>query len=591
MTSRAAGQIVEQLRKRIFRATCEKNMKKVRGLQKLMLRSLSNILVSVRKVTQVNQGKATAGIDGLHSLTPNERVELVNSLTNYKAWNPKPARRVYIPKRNGKKRPLGIPTITDRCIQAMVKNALEPHWEAKFEAVSYGFRPGRSCKDAQGRIYSNLKSSRGVPCKKPWVVEADISGCFDNISHDYLMKTIGNFPARKLIYFWLKAGYVEGDVFHTTNSGTPQGGIISPLLANIALDGLEAHLGINYLMIRDKGELKWRNRGKRTLVRYADDFVVLCQTEEDAISAKEEIGNWLESRGLRLSPEKTKITSAYDGFDFLSWNFRIYRDIHTKSGVKTLIKPSAESIKSVQQNLRDCFSKHRGNQLWLLIKNANAIIRGWAAYHNGSVSSKVFDNLDIWLYQHQWKWIERRTAKMSRKSRKARYYGRFNPNYPKQQWVFGDQETGMYMLKFSWTPIERHQMVIFNYSPDDPKLKKYWDDRAARESKITAKNKLTKFKQSVIARQKYLCPVCRQNVILGDEAIHLHHIVPRQENGGESVENLVFLHRSCHHKIHALGTNTPEALKAMGLNLEIYQRLKRANDRWQERHGKESKRT
>ena len=355
--------IVEKLRKRIFRATRQKEMKKVRGLQKLMLRSTSNIFVSIRKVTQINKGKSTAGIDQRIALTPIERTELLKELSSFKAWKPIPAKRVYIPKKNGKKRPLGIPSIVDRCIQAMVKNALEPYWEAQFEPTSYGFRPARSAKDAMARLFINLKCTRGkygcVPPKKQWIVEGDIKGCFDNISHNYLIKSIGNFPARKLIKYWLSSGYIDNNIFYETNQGTPQGGIISPLLANIALHGLEKKLGIKYTEHKVKGrKTTWLNKTERAIVRYADDFVILCQTKEDAIKTKEKTANWLKQRGLELSPEKTKITHVKEGFDFLSWNFRLYESTRGKSGFKLWIKPSHESVVRFVSNRN--FEKNEG---------------------------------------------------------------------------------------------------------------------------------------------------------------------------------------------------------------------------------------
>ena len=579
---------VKRLRQRIFRATRSGNIKMVRNLQRLMLRSYSNIVVSVRRATQINQGKVTAGTDKKVALSPVERIEMVNSLTNYKAWKPLPTRRVYIPKRNGKKRPLGIPSITDRCLQAMVKNALEPYWEAKFEATSYGFRPARSTKDAYQRIFLNLKSSpQGKPPKKVWVVEADIKGCFDNISHDYLMETISNFPARKLIHNWLKAGYIDKNVFHNTETGTPQGGICSPLLANIALHGLESYLGIKYKERIDKnGNPYWTNVSNRTLVRYADDVVILCESKEDAIKAKDETESWLRTRGLNLSPEKTRITSAYEGFDFLGWNFRLYKVSNTKSGVKTLIKPSALSIKSIRQSLKDCFKKHRGNKLEKLIKEANAIIRGWTLYHNGAISSKIFATLDKWLYELQKKWVKRRTPKMNKKNRAKNYFGRFNPNHPKDKWVFGDRETGAYTLKFSWTHIERHQLVTYNYSPDNPKLKDYWTKRDARVSRTKAENKNNKFLANIYKRQKYNCPICHQNLMDSEEEIHLHHIIPKKENGGDDIRNLIYMHLSCHHKLHAKGTNTPEALKLLGLTSEDSQKLERINLTWRNKQKK-----
>jgi RNA-directed DNA polymerase len=311
---RKANRIVRQLRQRIFKATQNGDIKRVRSLQRLMLRSHSNVLLSVRKATQDNKGKKTAGVDRVLVKTPLQRMKLTNDLAmNNKDWQPKPTRRVYIPKSNGKNRPLGIPTIRDRCLQAIVKNALEPYWEAKFEGCSYGFRPGRSVHDAIGKIYQCMRPHK----TKKWIVDADISGCFDNIDHDNLMKSIGNFPARRLISAWLKSGYVDGNTFHRTEFGTPQGGIISPLLANIALNGLEKHLGVKY-------NKKGNSIGKRILVRYADDFVILCESEDDALKAKETTAEWLGLRGLELSKEKTNIVHVSEGFDFLGFNIRQY---------------------------------------------------------------------------------------------------------------------------------------------------------------------------------------------------------------------------------------------------------------------------
>ena len=577
----SAYRTVERLRKRIFKATRQGDMKKVRSLQRLMLRSRANILVSVRRATQMNQGKATAGIDNKTALTPAERVEMVKALQDYKAWNPKPAKRVYIPKKNGLKRPLGIPTITDRCIQALVKNALEPYWEAKFEATSYGFRPARSTRDARERIYVNLKSSpQGKPPKKQWIVEGDIKGCFDNISHEFLMDAIGNFPARKLILYWLKAGYVDKGVFNDTDSGTPQGGIISPLLANITLHGLESHLGIKHYKRKDrKGNETWMNTSKRTLVRYADDFVILCETKEDALKAKKETEEWLEDRGLNLSPEKTKITEASEGFDFLGWNFRLYKVSNTKSGVKILIKPSPLSIKSIRQSLKDCFKKHRGSELIVLIKEANAIIRGWCEYHRSAVSSEIFGTLDNWLYEIQSKWIKRRTPKMTNKGRKKRYFGSFNPNSDNKR-VLGDKKTGAYMLKFSWTHIQRHELIKFDYSPDNPELKEYWDKRNSRISRTREENLNSKFAFNILKRQKFNCPVCSQSLVFTDEQRQIHHVIPRDRNGGDDSRNLRMLHTPCHHKIHAIGANSLEAHKLLGLTEKEYAKLERINQEW-----------
>ena len=305
---RKANRTVRNLRHRIFRAAQEGNLKKVHSLQKLMLKSYSNRLVSVRRVAQVNAGKNTPGVDKLVIKTPAARGRMVDTLAQYHLWKAKPARRVYIPKASGKKRPLGIPVVVDRCIQSMAKNALEPAWEAKFEGSSYGFRPGRDCHDAIEKIYKLARPNK----TKKWVLDADIKGAFDNISHEYLLETIGPFPGRELIKQWLKAGYVEEEMFHATEQGTPQGGVISPLLANIALHGMEEAIGVKY-------DYRGQLIGKRAVVRYADDFVCFCETKQDAERVQKILVDWLKERGLTLSEEKTRIVHLTEGFDFLGF--------------------------------------------------------------------------------------------------------------------------------------------------------------------------------------------------------------------------------------------------------------------------------
>lgn len=287
---RQVNRRVRNLRQRIFRASRENDLKKVRSLQKLMLRSHSNTLKSVRQVTQENKGKYTAGVDGIVVTTVTERNALIDSLARDQPWRASPVRRVHIPKANGKLRPLGIPTVRDRVMQARVKNALEPYWEARFEPCSYGFRPGRGCHDAIARIYNVATPVR----RRKWVLDADIKGAFDNIDHAFLLDAIGGFPARELVRQWLKAGHMERGAFHDTESGTPQGGVISPLLANIALHGMEAAVGVKYITRGD-------NVGERCLIRYADDFVVFCDSKEDAQRARSDLSVWLAARGLVLS--------------------------------------------------------------------------------------------------------------------------------------------------------------------------------------------------------------------------------------------------------------------------------------------------
>ena len=360
---------VRNLRQRIFRATQAGEWSKVRSLQKLMLRSKANRLVSVRRVTQQNAGKYTPGIDKVVVKSSAARGRLVDELSAYQPYKAKPTRRVYIPKANGKLRPLGIPTVIDRCVQAMVKNSLEPSWEAQFEGSSYGFRPGRGCHDALVKIALLAAPHR----RKKWVLDADIKGAFDNISHYHLLQTIGPVPGHQLIKQWLKAGFVDKEVFHETESGTPQGGVISPLLANISLHGMEQTLGITH---NKKGELT----SNRAVVKYADDFAVFCESKEDAEAIQQVLTDWLKERGLALSAEKTQIVHLHDGFNFLGCNVRLYPMKNSRTGYKLLIKPSKQSVQKIKDKLREKWKQLNGKNIEKVFKLLNPVIRGWANY-------------------------------------------------------------------------------------------------------------------------------------------------------------------------------------------------------------------
>ena len=532
---RKANRVVRNLRHRIFRASAAGDLKKVRSLQKLMLRSHSNILVSVRRVTQINKGKNTPGVDKILVKTPTDRSRLADDLSCFTPWKARPVRRVYIPKPNSKKkRPLGIPTIRCRCLQAMVKNALEPYWEARFESISYGFRPGRSAHDAIARVYTMTRPNS----KKKWVVDADIRGAFDNVCSKFLERAIGSFPGKELIKQWLKAGYMEERITHETTAGVPQGGVISPLLFNIALHGAESALGIKYD--------NWgRNQSKRAIVRYADDMVAFCESKKDAEEIVQVLKDWLKERGLELSSEKTKIRHLSDGFDFLGFNVRQYRSQNTRTGWKLLIKPSKESTQNLRDKLRKTWFSLKGQNVSATVGKLNPVIRGWANYYRVAVAYKTFSQLDNWMFCRETRYVNHTHPTKSKHWKKARYWGKLIPGR-KDNWVFGDKQKGLYLLKFTWYTIERHVLVKGRASPDDPNLREYWQKRSAAKAKY-----LMLSRKRMAREQMGICPVCGES-LLNDEELQVHHKKPVKEGGEDTYSNLQLLHLYCHQQVHSM---------------------------------------
>jgi RNA-directed DNA polymerase len=536
---RKAQRVVRNLRQRIFRATRAGDIKKVRSLQKLMLRSYSNVLVGVRRVTQVNAGKSTPGIDKLVVKTPAARGQLADRLATFQPWAAKPVRRVYIPKSNGKLRPLGIPTVTDRCLQAVVRNALEPEWEARFEGTSYGFRPGRGCHDALAKVYLLACPHR----RKKWVVDADVKGAFDNINHDFLLKAIGSAPGRELIRQWLKAGVMEDGAVHDTPAGTPQGGVISPLLLNIALHGLEAALGVRH---NRRGEIA----GARAVVRYADDFVVFCESQEDALRVKGEVlPAWLGERGLTLSEEKTRVVHLTEGFDFLGFTVRHHRTPRTtRTGFKLLIRPSRKSVTRAREELRAAWLELNGQGIQAVLWRLNPFVRGWANYFRTGVSSEAFGKLDDWMHRRALRYARRAHPRKPGYWLAARYWGRLNPARD-DSWVFGDKHTGRFLLKFGWFKIERHVVVRGTASPDDPTLGEYWWARR----KVNIRH-LTNGDVDLAERQDWVCPVCG-GLLINGEPLERHHLTPRCEGGPDTPRNRVLVHLYCHQQLTASWRN------------------------------------
>lgn len=538
-----AHRVVGRLQARIAKAVRERRWGKVKALQWLLTRSFSGRAIAVKQITE-NQGKKTPGVDKVTWQTPEAKAHAIGSLRR-KGYTPQPLRRVFIPKTNGKLRPLGIPTMKDRAMQALYLLALSPIAETQADSNSYGFRVGRATRDAAGQCFIAL-AKRHSP---QWVLDADISGCFDHISHEWML---ANIPVDKaILHKWLKAGFVwQGGLF-PTDEGTPQGGIISPTLANMTLDGIEALLH-NRFDVRLQGTRK-NNPHKVHLIRYADDFVVTGATKETLEAAKTTIENFLQERGLKLSAEKTQIVHIEDGFDFLGWTIR-------KFDGKLLIKPAKKNVKTFVQKIRKVIETHKAAKQEALITKLNPMIRGWAYYHRNQVAKETFSKVDCAIWQKLWQWARRRHPNKSSSWVKSRYFTRIGM----RDWVFScemqneDGSTRRLTLAFANSiAIERHIKIRGEANPFDPAWATYFEDRLA----LTMKNTLTG-KRRILhlwTNQAGRCPHCRA-LITKETGWHLRHIVPKALGGADITSNLILLHPTCYRQIYHLDSKTNRRL-------------------------------
>jgi RNA-directed DNA polymerase len=547
---RKLEQHLYRLQKRIFKASERGDLKTVHKLQKLLMKSRSARLLAVRRVTQDNQGKKTAGIDGIKSVRPTGRLAMVEAIhpKRISQRKPQPLRRVWIPK-PGKteQRPLGIPVMIDRACQALAKQALEPQWEAKFEANSYGFRPGRSAHDAIEAIFSN------ICLKSKYVLDADIKGCFDNIDHQALLGKLHTYPAmRRLVKGWLKAGVMEALELSPTNAGTPQGGVVSPLLANIALYGMEEALQKAYA---GGNKAPSAQRKAPQLIRYADDFVVLHAQETEVIKAQHIIATWLKGIGLELKPSKTRLSHTLKeyqgnvGFDFLGFTIRQFPvgKTHTGTykgrplGFKTLIKPSKEGVQRHLQELRMIVRKSQSLPQEEIIAQLNPVIKGWAQYYRTVVSTKQFERCDHLLFQTLWHQMIRKHPKKGVKWVKRKYWRTMEGN----TWTYATPEGPQRreLIKHAATSTQRHTKVKGKASPFDGNLL-YWAKRL-RNHPLTRTTI-----GRLLQKQQEKCRWCGLH-FREEDRIEIDHLTPRSEGGGEELSNKFALHRHCHDQRHA----------------------------------------
>jgi len=448
---------VNRLQNRIAKSVIEKKWRKVKSLQHILTKSFYAKLLAIKRVIQ-NKGGKTAGTDNVIWRTPKQYLEAAKSLST-RGYKPKPLRRIFIKKKNGKNRPLSIPTMHDRAMQALWKIALEPIAETLADTNSYGFRLFRSCADAIGQCF--LVLSQLVHAQ--WIVEADIKSCFDKISHKFILE---NIPIRKdILKKWLKAGYFFKGKRFAMQEGTPQGGIISPTIMNMVLDGLET--------ILLKKFPRWK-REKVNFIRYADDFIVTAKDKQTAEKIVEEIKNFLKQRNLELSEEKTKITHINDGFDFLSQNIRKYNG-------KLLIKPSKASFKSIKNKIMQTCKQYRGQPAYVLISKLNPIIRGWANYHKMIVSKQTFYKLSLYIYDQLISWIRYNHPNKRRKWIYNRYFskGRFADIDKKRK-----KEYRLYSILH--VKIIRHRKLKGKFNP----FLKQWDKYKAERKRILQENSL-----------------------------------------------------------------------------------------------------
>ena len=538
---------VRRLQARIVKAVTEGRWNKVKALVYLLTHSFSGRALAILRVVS-NSGAKTPGVDGVLWNTPEAKSAAFGTLRRH-GYQPQPLRRVYIPKSNGKRRGLGIPTMADRAMQALYLLGLDPIAESQADGHSYGFRRERRCADALGKTHLLLSHRHGPQ----WILEGDIKACFDRISHEWLLTHVP--MDRQMLRQWLKAGFLEKQAWFATTEGTPQGGTISPVLANWTLDGLQRLLAEQFA-----NTPKGQGKSKVHLVRYADDFVITGTSREllcDQVQPL--VAHFLQERGLELSHEKTQITHVEAGFDFLGQNVRRYR-----CG-KVLTKPSSQNVKTFLSKIQETIDRSGSQTAGEMIQRLNQQIKGWTMYHRYAASKRTFTYVAHRIFQMLWRWCRRRHPNKNRKWIKKKYFRREGHRH----WVFTGllrdhkgKEWPIQLMAATSVKILRYVKIRSAVNPYDPEWELYLEARRGWQLAQTRKGRSRiEFLWKV---QEGRCVICGQPLRITEEDCQIHHRIWRSQGGLDTADNLELLHANCHRQIHVREQRTKAAASRQG---------------------------